>query len=172
MRRDRWVILTAILISVCLAILALGGEQRTAEAHTPNPAYCDRVWQQAEPGGKWSAKQRCLAAQRRHVTHFHRPLLGPTKATWYGPGFYGNGTACGYHYTIRHRGVAVPSAGKYWLPCNTKLTICRRGKCVRVRITDTGGFRDHRFDLSARTAMDLCRCWAPYTMSVKWKKGW
>lgn len=93
-------------------------------------------------------------------------------ATWYGPGFYGNTTACGHRYSIRHRGVAVPSGGRYHLRCGTRLTICRRGTCVRVRVTDTGGFRNHRFDLSARTAMDLCGCWKPYTMRVRWRRGW
>lgn len=101
-----------------------------------------------------------------------RPGMQRATATWYGPGFYGNTTACGDRYSTRHRGVAVPSSGPYHLPCDTKLTICRRGVCVAVRVTDTGGFRNHRFDLSARTAMDLCRCWRPYTMSVHWRRGW
>lgn len=93
------------------------------------------------------------------------------RATWYGPGFYGHTTACGQRYSIRHRGVAVPSSGRYHMRCGTKLTICRRpGRgCVRVVVTDTGGFRDHRFDLSARTSMDLCGCWKPYTLRVWWR---
>ena len=96
------------------------------------------------------------------------------RATWYGPGFYGNTTACGQRYTIRTRGVAVPSGGRYHLRCGHRLTICYRSprRCVRVRVIDTGSFRSHRFDLSARTAMDLCRCWRPYTMRVRWQHGW
>lgn len=91
-------------------------------------------------------------------------------ATWYGPGFYGNTTACGHRYTQHLRGVAVPSSGPRWLECGTRVTICRRGRCVRVRVIDTGAFRGHQFDLSARTAMDLCSCTRPYTMTIRWRR--
>lgn len=86
-----------------------------------------------------------------------------SRATWYGPGFYGNHTRCGQLYTIHTRGIAVDS-----MACGTKLTVCRRGRCVRIRVIDGGG----AFDLTARTAIDLCRCWSPYTMNVRWKRGW
>lgn len=88
------------------------------------------------------------------------------KATWYGPGFYGNTTACGQHYSRYIRGAAV-NTGR----CGDRYTICRSTRCVRVVKIDTGGF-GHKFDLSARTAMDLCRCWRPYTMGVRWSRGW
>lgn len=94
-----------------------------------------------------------------------------TTATWYGPGFYGNTTACGQRYTQRIRGVAVPNSGASGLRCGAKLTIRYHGRVVRVRVIDTGGF-SHGFDLSARTAMDLCRCTRPYTMRVAWHRGW
>lgn len=96
------------------------------------------------------------------------------RATWYGPGFYGKTTACGQRYSIRIRGVAVPSGGRYHLRCGHRLTICfrERRRCVRVVVIDTGSFRDHRFDLSARSSMDLCRCWRPFTMRVHWHHGW
>lgn len=97
------------------------------------------------------------------------PRMEKATATWYGPGFYGNTTACGQRYTMRLRGVAVPAGGRN--RCGQRLTICRRGVCVRVRVIDTGAFA-HTFDLSARTAMDLCGCWRPYTMSVRWHRGW
>lgn len=87
-----------------------------------------------------------------------------TKATWYGPGFYGNGMACGGTYTIKTRGIAHPS-----LPCGTRVTIVRRGVVTRVTVRDRSG---GAFDLSARTAMDLCNCWSPYTMNVRWTRGW
>lgn len=106
-------------------------------------------------------------ADKAQAYQWHRDT-----ATWYGPGFYGNTTACGQRYTQRIRGVAVPGSGPRHMRCGAKLTICRRGGCVRVRVIDTGGFRNHQFDLSARTAMDLCKCWRPYTMTVRWKRGW
>lgn len=84
-------------------------------------------------------------------------------ATWYGPGFYGKTTKCGQRYTQYVRGVAARN-----MRCGSKLTICRRGRCVRVKVIDGGGY----FDLSARTAKDLCRCNAPYSMNVRYARGW
>jgi rare lipoprotein A (peptidoglycan hydrolase) len=101
-----------------------------------------------------------------------RPIYNVDRSTWYGPGFYGNSTACGQRYTKSIRGVAVPSSGRKNMKCGTKVTICRLKKCTHIRVIDTGGFRDHQFDLSARTAMDLCRCSKPYTMQVRWTYGW
>ena len=99
------------------------------------------------------------------------PAWTPATATWYGPGLYGNTTACGQTYTIRLRGTAHMS-----LPCGAKVTICkpvgRFRRCVMVRVIDRGAFHPGNFDLSARTAMDLCRCWRPYTQRVSWRKGW
>jgi hypothetical protein len=95
----------------------------------------------------------------------------PATATWYGPGFYGNRTACGQRYTKTIRGTAHMS-----LPCGAKVSICkpvgRWKRCVYVRVIDRGAFHPGNFDLSARTAMDLCRCWQPYTQRVSWRKGW
>lgn len=97
-------------------------------------------------------------------------------ATWYGPGFYGNPFACSYrrdvpdHYSETHsRGIAHMS-----LPCGTKVTICRRRRCVNVLVIDTGAFDARNLDLTARTSRDLigCRRCRPYTQSVKWRTGW
>jgi rare lipoprotein A (peptidoglycan hydrolase) len=95
----------------------------------------------------------------------------PATATWYGPGFYGNTTACGQRYTQQIRGTAHMA-----LPCGSKVTICkpvgRFRRCVAVRVIDRGAFHPGNFDLSARTAMDLCRCSRPYTQRVSWRRGW
>jgi rare lipoprotein A (peptidoglycan hydrolase) len=96
-----------------------------------------------------------------------------TTATWYGPGFYGNGTACGQTYTPRIRGVAIGHVNGRWLArCGDVFVIRHRNRAVRVRVIDRCpgcSGESHRFDLSARTAMDLCDCWQPYTMRVKWR---
>lgn len=87
-------------------------------------------------------------------------------ATWYGPGFYGNTTACGQYYSTRSWGVA---SNNY--QCGTKLTIKRRNRVVNVTVIDTGNF-NHSFDLSSRVAKALCHCNRPYTMNVNYRKGW
>lgn len=87
----------------------------------------------------------------------------PGTATWYGPGFYGNKTACGQRYTKRIRGIAN---NKY--RCGTLVHIKVGRRSVVVPVIDTGGF-SHAMDLSARTAMDLCSCTRPDTMRVQYR---
>ena len=54
-------------------------------------------------------------------------------ATWYGPGFYGNTTACGIKLTRTVVGVAHKT-----LPCGSKVTIKYRGRYLRTRVIDRG----------------------------------
>lgn len=68
-------------------------------------------------------------------------------ASWYGPGFYGQRTACGQRYSASIQGVAHKS-----LPCGTKLTFRHRGRTATARVIDRGPFVGGReFDLSAAT---------------------
>jgi rare lipoprotein A (peptidoglycan hydrolase) len=57
------------------------------------------------------------------------------KASWYGPGFYGNTTACGQ--TLRRGTVGVAHRT---LPCGTKVVFGYRGRFVRARVIDRGPF--------------------------------
>jgi rare lipoprotein A len=78
-------------------------------------------------------------------------------ASWYGPGFYGNHTACGQMYTPESVGVAHKS-----LPCGTLVTIDHNGNQVTVPVIDRGPYIVGRtFDLSPRVkamlgCTDLC----------------
>ncbi|CAN5217622.1 hypothetical protein BH24ACT23_BH24ACT23_01180 [soil metagenome] len=72
-------------------------------------------------------------------------------ASWYGPGFYGNRTACGQTLTSSTRGVAHKS-----LPCGTKLRLRYRSRTVTVRVIDRGPYVAGReFDLTRATKDDL-----------------
>ncbi len=74
--------------------------------------------------------------------------LRPTTASWYGPGLFGNRTACGQTLTPGLRGVAHKS-----LPCGTKLTVRFRGRTTRATVVDRGPFHAGReFDLTQATA--------------------
>lgn len=88
--------------------------------------------------------------------------------TWYGPSLYGNPVACpGYGPLTRYtRGVAHRT-----LPCGTDLYLYRGVVKVRVEVIDRGPFTAATFDLSARTAQNLCRCVRPYTMYVYWERA-
>jgi len=64
-------------------------------------------------------------------------------ASWYGPGLYGNGLACGGILTTSTWGVAHKS-----LPCGTRVHICYQ-RCVVARVIDRGPYVAGReFDLT------------------------
>lgn len=72
-------------------------------------------------------------------------------ASWYGPGFYGNRTACGQTLTTDMLGVAHKT-----LPCGTKLKLRYGGRSVQVRVIDRGPFHPGReFDLTGATKQRL-----------------
>ena len=81
-------------------------------------------------------------------------------ASWYGPGFYGNRTACGQAYTPEILGVAHRT-----LPCGTMLSLSFGGRTVTVPVIDRGPFIAGRtLDLSNATraalgCTDLCPVW-------------
>ena len=78
-------------------------------------------------------------------------------ASWYGPGFYGNRTACGQTYTPEILGVAHLT-----LPCGTKLTLTYGSRSITVTVIDRGPYIAGRaIDLSNATRLalgctDLC----------------
>lgn len=78
-------------------------------------------------------------------------------ASWYGPGFYGNTTACGQIYTPEILGVAHLT-----LSCGTQLTLASGGRAVTVPVIDRGPYIAGRtIDLSNATKLalgctDLC----------------
>lgn len=86
-------------------------------------------------------------------------LDGTVIASWYGPGFYGNRTACGQTYTPEILGVAHRT-----LPCGTGIRITSpAGITVTVPVIDRGPYIAGRsLDLSNATraalqCSDLCR---------------
>ncbi|MCB0857224.1 MAG: hypothetical protein KDB57_03780 [Solirubrobacterales bacterium] len=77
--------------------------------------------------------------------------LRPGHASYYGPGLYGNGVACGGTLTPTTRGVAH----KY-LPCGTKVTLQYGNRTVVARVIDRGPYIAGRdWDLTEQTRNDL-----------------
>jgi len=68
-------------------------------------------------------------------------------ATWYGPGFYGNRTACGQRLTTETLGVA-----HRWLPCGTSVAVLYGGRTVMVPVIDRGPYSRADWDLTRATA--------------------
>jgi hypothetical protein len=94
--------------------------------------------------GTERAKRGRSSAQEINV---YRPAL----ASYYGPGLYGNGTACGRTLTPSTMGVAHKT-----LPCGTKVTLRHRGRTVTVRVIDRGPYAGAReYDLTAATKSKL-----------------
>jgi hypothetical protein len=72
-------------------------------------------------------------------------------ASWYGPGFYGNRTACGRVLEPGMLGVANKS-----LPCGTKVRLRYRGRSVTVPVIDRGPYASGReYDLTGATKQRL-----------------
>ncbi len=72
-------------------------------------------------------------------------------ATWYGPGFYGNTTACGIELTRQLVGVAHRS-----LPCGTNVAVRYGSRTLVVPVVDRGPFgSEARWDFTAAAAQQL-----------------
>jgi peptidoglycan hydrolase-like protein with peptidoglycan-binding domain len=86
--------------------------------------------------------------------------MGRQKASWYGPGFYGNDTACGKRLRRTTIGVAHKR-----LPCGTKVTFNKGGRWLRARVIDRGPYsKGVRWDLTEAAAQELG---LEYTESVR-----
>jgi peptidoglycan lytic transglycosylase len=73
------------------------------------------------------------------------------RATWYGPGLFGNRTACGTKLTHRTLGVAHKR-----LPCGTMVALQYHGRTLVVPVIDRGPYsRGIDFDLTYATARKL-----------------
>lgn len=82
------------------------------------------------------------------------PVTGGTtytvykKATWYGPGLWGNKTACGMVLSP-----AVIGTAHKGLPCGTSVTFSHAGRTVAATVIDRGPFRKgYAWDLTKKTA--------------------
>src|SRR4029077_14458455 len=79
------------------------------------------------------------------------PTGGLVIASWYGPGFYGNRTACGQVYTPEIIGVAHRA-----LRCGTMLVLEYRGRTLTVPVIDRGPYIAGRtLDLSNATRLAM-----------------
>jgi rare lipoprotein A len=82
--------------------------------------------------------------------------------SWYGPGFYGNRTACGLAYTREIVGVAHRT-----LPCGTRVMFKNGSRVVTTTVIDRGPYVAGRnWDLSAGLCMALAHC---YTGNIQWR---
>ena len=70
------------------------------------------------------------------------------KATWYGPGFWGNKTACGL--VLQPTVIGTAHKG---LPCGTPVTFSFRGRTVAATVIDRGPYKKgYAWDLTKKAA--------------------
>lgn len=84
--------------------------------------------------------------------------------SWYGPGFYGNRTACGYALTKTLLGVAHRT-----LPCGTKVTFRNpaNGRTITVKVVDRGPYvAGRQWDMTGGLCVALDHC---YTGPMDWR---
>lgn len=82
--------------------------------------------------------------------------------SWYGPRFFGNGTACGQTLTKTMVGVAHRT-----LPCGTLVTFRYNGVTLTVPVIDRGPYVSGRiWDLSYGACSKLHHC---FTGTISWK---
>jgi rare lipoprotein A len=122
----------------------------------------DRTASEGRFAGSWEAnrgagryKTRVLfrgdSRNPRSVEKTHLFVYRPGQASYYGPGLYGNRTACGQTLTPSTLGVA-----NRWLPCGTRVTFRHNGRTVTVPVIDRGPYSGSRiWDLTYATKQKL-----------------
>jgi len=125
-----------------VASVRVDGDGRFATKWTPSSAGRQQLRALPATASSAGAEARTASAVER-VTVYRT-----VTSTWYGPGFYGNRTACGQRLTSSILGVAHKS-----LPCGTRVALRANGRSLVVPVIDRGPYaRGVTYDLTAATA--------------------
>jgi rare lipoprotein A (peptidoglycan hydrolase) len=119
---------------VCIAMLAFAATAHAQSGGTPPPGSVPSPSPTPTPPptttGSWTLMQ---------------------KATWYGPGFWGNETACGMPLEKGTLGAAHKK-----LPCGTQVTFTYNGVSTSATVIDRGPYhKGYKWDLTKRTAKQI-----------------
>jgi hypothetical protein len=130
------------------------GSWRTVDrARTKRRGRFAGSWPVSRGAGRYRARVLFTGDRRngRRTKRARMFVYRPGQASYYGPGLYGNRTACGQTLTPSTMGVA-----NRWLPCGTKVTFRYRGRTVTTRVIDRGPFHGSRiWDLTYATKRKL-----------------
>lgn len=108
------------------------------------------------------ARVQAALPQAKAVAESRNPWHFDGDISWYGPGFYGKRTACGYAMTQSLVGVANRT-----LPCGTLIQFRSNGRTVIAPVVDRGPYVDgRRWDMTAGLCAALDHC---YTGSIQWR---
>jgi rare lipoprotein A (peptidoglycan hydrolase) len=136
-----------------MTIQPLDPDARSAGALDQRSTMFEPATRPEPPQARVSVAQPTASAGAiaKHPWHKDRDI------SWYGPGFYGNRTACGLALTTTLLGVAHRT-----LPCGTKVTFKNpaNGRIVTLPVVDRGPYVSGRtWDLTggACTKLNACR---------------
>jgi hypothetical protein len=126
--------------------------QRKAEARRAAAQRKAEARRKAEAQRAAKRKAEARRAPKRTSASGRKAWRNAPIVTWYGPGFYGNRTACGVRYTRKVVGVAHRT-----LPCGTLVEFKWHGITTVAPVIDRGPFasRAYVFDFSAALACDV-----------------
>lgn len=110
------------------------GQRATRSLLTPGSLYDDGTERAVKRFQKRSGMQPSGVVTRK-TADLLKARMGRAGASWYGPGFYGNRTACGQRLRVSTVGVAHKT-----LPCGSKVLIGYRGRFLLTRVIDRGPF--------------------------------
>ena len=119
-----------------------------AFATTWQPEHVGRYKLRAvlDPAASSSQAQAARSSVPRTLTVYRS-----ARASWYGPGFYGNRTACGQRLRTRTVGIAHRR-----LPCGTRVAVRFGRRSMVVRVIDRGPYsRGVHWDLTGAAAKRL-----------------
>ena len=129
-------------------VIEVGG--RKLRARTAEDGSFKAHWR-ASRAGVYTARASVLENRsvRSHPVRVN--VYRPASASYYGPGLYGGGLACGGTLTPSKMGVANRT-----LPCGAKVTLRYHGHTVTVPVIDRGPYSGSReYDLTAATKAKL-----------------
>lgn len=135
-----------------LVLIRIGGRKVTTVRSTEDGSF--EVRWRASYTGVFEANaivRETEAARTARSGGTRVNVYRPAGASYYGPGLYGNSTACGKTLTPSTLGVANRT-----LPCGARVTLRHRGRTVTVPVIDRGPFTGAgEYDLTAATKAKL-----------------
>ena len=153
-------VIATTLVALTITATALAAQQftgtigatapHTGAQHSTNPESTGGTFREVSFTMRTGMEVREHHGRKHHHHRHHRTRMSfsPAVASWYGPGLYGNGTACGQTLEPGTLGVANRT-----LPCGTKVTIRYNGHQVTVPVIDRGPYNYTRsYDLTGGLA--------------------